>query len=275
MAEVVQTINCAKCGAPLRIKKGEAVIVCEYCGTANSLRADRFYIVAHSWMPNKLDKEDVIKRAREWMGGGMLGPSDLGRSEITKVELVYLPLWVFRTRNSTRYVGLFQRGEQKRIEGTEERELFWKVLGRREAAFPVMAYHVPLAQKVPFAIEEAIEGIFLNGELDEEEAKALARQQIAEHMRRLASEKVDSFERCDTETRFMESEFLHVPIWFIEYRYRGRPYKLYIEGTGGEVVKGEVPPAEFAGREVKIIMAVAAFLVLLVACGAVALVALR
>lgn len=275
MADVVESFNCAKCGAPLKIKSGEAVVVCDYCGSANNLREDKFYIVRHSWLPNKLSKDEIIKRAREWMSGGMIMPPGMEKSEITKAELVYLPLWVFKTKNKTDYSGLFLREGEKKVSGTEQMDFYWKILGRRQGDFPVQEYKVPLSAKVPFSIEEAMEGAMLNGEMNEDEAKELAKQEIAAHMQRLLAEKVDKFETCETETKFGESEFLHVPVWFLEFSYGGKPYKLYIEGSGGEVVKGEIPPSDFLGGEMKIIMGIAAALIILVVCGFIALTFMR
>jgi len=275
MADVVDSFNCAKCGAPLKLKSGEAVVVCDYCGSANNLREDKFYIVRHSWMPNKLTKDDALKRAREWMGGGMIMPPGMEKSEITKAELVYLPLWVFKTKNKTDYSGLFLREGEKKVSGTEEMELYWKILGRRQGNFPVKAYKVPLTAKVPFSIEEAMNGTMLNGEMNEDEAKEQAKQEIAEHMEHLLAEKVDKFESCETKTQFGEGEFLHIPIWFLEFMYGGKPYKLYIEGTNGEIVKGEIPASDFLGGEMKLIMAAAAVLILLAVCGFVAMTFLR
>lgn len=275
MADVVEFFNCAKCGAPLKMRSGEAVIVCDYCGSANNLREDKFYIVRHSWIPNKLKKDDVLQKAKEWMSGGMIMPPGMEKSEITKADLVYLPLWVFKTKNKTDYSGLFLREGEKKVEGTEQMDLFWKVLGRRQGEFPVQEYKVPLTAKVPFSIEEAMEGKMLNGEMNEDEAKEQARQEIAGHMKALLAEKVDRFEKCETATAFGEGEFLHVPIWMMEFTYGGKPYHLYIEGTNGDVVRGDIPPSDFLGGEMKIIMGIAAALILLAACGVVALMFLR
>ena len=61
----------------------------------------------------------------------------------------------------------------------------------------------------------------------------------------------------------------------MEFTYGGKPYHLYIEGTNGDVVRGEIPPSDFLGGEMKIIMGIAAALILLVACGFVASMFLR
>ena len=39
-----------------------------------------------------------------------------------------------------------------------------------------------------------------------------------------------------------DSEFLHAPIWFSTYEYRGRPYTIVLDAASGEVVRGEIPP---------------------------------
>ena len=276
MADVVQSFNCAKCGAPLKMGKGESVVVCSYCGSTNNLRADKIYIIQHSWMPNKLSKDDAVKKAKEWMSGGMIMPPGMERSEITKVELSYVPLWVFETENKTTYSGAYLReGDERKVQGKLDKDFFWKILGRRQSSFPVAEYKVPLTSKVPFSIEDSLEGTMLNGELDEREAKDAAKQEIADHMKSLLADKVDRFDACDTETKFDDAEFVHVPVWFIEFNYHGKPYKLLIEGTNGDVLKGEIPPSDFLGGEMKLIMGIAAALILLAACGFLAMTFLR
>ena len=265
MVDVVEAITCAKCGAPLKVSPGESVILCTYCGSENNLRADAKYIVSHSWMPNKLSKEDAIAKAREWMGGGLLMPPGMEKSEITKTDLVYIPLWAIEAKAKTQYAGLFQRGGEKRVEGNLDKSLFWKVLGRRDSKFPVREYKIPLSAKVPFTIEEAVRGEMLNGEIDEQEAKQVATTEIEDYMQMVASEQVDKFEIIETNVEFGATEFVHIPIWVIDFAFGGKSYSLMVEGTNGEVIWGEIPASDFVSNDMKLVMAAAAVLVLVAA----------
>ncbi|MDD5317525.1 MAG: hypothetical protein PHF51_02210 [Candidatus ainarchaeum sp.] len=278
MTDVVESFNCAQCGAPLKIREGEAVAVCEYCGSLNSLRADKTYIIKHSWMPNKLTKDEALRKAGEWMRGGMLMPPGLDEKAVTGASLAYVPLWVFDAKARTDYSGVFLRGggkEGKRVQGSEEKEFYWKVLGRRQSSFPVKEYKVPLSQKVPFSLEDLMRGEMLNSELDVEEAKAAAAQEIEGYMRGVLSEKVDRFDSLEVKIDFGEPELVHVPVWFMEFGYKGGSYRLVMEGSDGGVLSGEIPPSDFLGGEMRLVIAIAAALVLVAACAFIALNLLR
>ena len=272
MPEVVESFNCAKCGAPLKIKEGEAVAICEYCGSLNSLRADKTYIIKHSWMPNRLKREDAIKKAGEWMRSGMLMPSGVSESSITDSKLVYVPLWVFEARTKTDYSGVLLRegGKGTPVSGTDQKDLYWKVLGRRQSDFPVKEYKVPLSQKVPFSLEDLMRGEMLNSELDEEEAKAAAAQEIEYYMRDVLSEKIDRFDSLNVKIDFGEPELVHVPAWLMDFTFHGATYHIVLEGTQGAVLSGDIPPSDFLGGEMRLIIGIAVAIILLVACGFVA-----
>jgi hypothetical protein len=275
MPDVVESFQCVQCGAPLRLDKGVSVAVCEYCGSVNSLRADKAYVIKHSWMENRLSQEDALKKAREWMGGGLIMPPGMDKSRITSARLVYVPLWVMEAKAKTSYSGIFRRGEERRVQGTEEKDFYWKVLARRQSGFPVREYKVPLSMKRPYTVFDIVKGEMLNSELDEQEAREQARQEIASHMQMLLEQKVDKFEKIDTDVKFGEAELLHAPVWMMEFEYRSKPYKLAIEGTEGSVLLGEIPPADFLSGEMKLILGIAAALVLLASCGILALGLLR
>jgi hypothetical protein len=39
--------------------------------------------------------------------------------------------------------------------------------------------------------------------------------------------------------------YLHAPLWFIKYEYKGNAYNLIIDGVTGMAVKGDIPPSKF------------------------------
>ena len=39
-----------------------------------------------------------------------------------------------------------------------------------------------------------------------------------------------------------DAEFLHAPIWFSTYEYRGRTFQILIDAASGEVIRGDIPP---------------------------------
>lgn len=245
MPELVEAINCPRCGAPLPLTTGEVILTCPYCGTASRLSGDRPFLLRHAMLAARLDRAGAEATIAGWMRGGFLKPNDLARaSRVTSLECTYLPFYVFEVDATTAYAGeLTRTGTNERRSGTLSRGYFWKVLGRRSGDFPTREYKLPLAQKVPFDVTGMLPGSrFLNAEVDEDEAGRLAREEVEAHQRELLRDIVDVVERADTQVLLKDSEFLHAPLWFATYTYRGRPYQIILDAASGEVVRGDIPP---------------------------------
>ena len=134
MPELVDSINCAKCGAPLPLATGEVVITCPYCGSLLRLHGETPFLLNHSLLSARLQKRAEAEAAIQgWMSGGFAKPDDLRRhASITALECVYVPFYVFEVTANTRYAGLLTRtGGSDPRGGVLSREYFWKILGRR------------------------------------------------------------------------------------------------------------------------------------------------
>jgi len=42
-----------------------------------------------------------------------------------------------------------------------------------------------------------------------------------------------------------QAVYLHAPIWFIKYNYRGESYQLLLDGATGTAIKGDIPQKGF------------------------------
>jgi hypothetical protein len=182
------------------------------------------------------------------MRSGFMKPSDLARkSKILEKNLVYLPFWVVSVEAKTSYKGIFERIAPPIVkEGKIEKEYNWLVLAREAAGFPTREYDIPLEGKVPYDFRK-IEGFakVLNSEIDRDEALVLAKQQIEAHHRFLLQQDVDKIVEMTTEYEVKQMVYLHAPIWFIKYDYRGESYQLLIDGATGFAVKGDIPQKRF------------------------------
>jgi len=252
MPELVDSINCPKCGGPLNLSTGEVIVTCPYCGTASRLRGDKPFVLAHSMLTARLDRDGALAAIGGWMRGGVMKPDDLHRaSRITSLECVYLPFYVFEVDATTRYAGVLTRtGANERRAGDLRRDYFWKILGRRTGDFPTREYKLPLAAKVPFDTGGMVRGSrFLNAEVDEDEAARLAREDVDAHQRELLKDLVDVLEDAQTTVDVKDAEFLHAPIWFSTYEYRVRPYTIVLDAASGEIVRGDIPSPSGGFRE--------------------------
>ena len=245
MPELVESVNCPKCGGPLNLATGEVIVTCPYCGTASRIESGKPFLLRHSMLAARIDRDAAVRTIQGWMEGGVMKPDDLRKaSRITSLECVYVPFYVFEVDATTTYSGVLSRtGTNERRTGDLRRDYFWKILGRRSTDFPTREYKLPLGLKVPFDTGGMVrDSRFLNAEVDEGEAERLAREQVDGHQRELLKDLVDTIENAQTAIDVKDSEFLHAPIWFSSYEYHSRSFPILMDAASGEVVRGDIPP---------------------------------
>jgi len=245
---IVREINCPHCGAPLRFNPGEIVVLCNYCGYTSVIETGKIFTLEHALLLNRYTSNQAVESVRRWMRSGFLKPDDLAvRSRISESTLIYLPFWIVPLKAKTNFKGLFERmGPSLVKEGCIDKTYNWLILGRRRSQFPTREFDVPLTGKIPFDFRR-IESFaqVLNSELSQVEAVDLAKQQVSFHHKYLAKQDVDRIVEINHEIVSEEPTLLHAPIWFISYEYHGSSYQVFLDGTTGSVVKGDIPPAEF------------------------------
>ncbi len=197
---------------------------------------------------NEYTSELAEKLVRNWMRSGFLKPGDLARSsKVLEKTLTYLPFWVISVTAKTTYKGIFERLVPPVVkEGKIEKKYDWLVLARKATQFPTKEYDVPLEGKVSYDFRK-IEGFakVLNSEMEKRDAVELTRQQIETHHQFLAQQDVDKIIEMKTDLKIGEAVYLHAPIWFIAYEYKGERYQVLLDGSTGTVIKGDIPATKF------------------------------
>ena len=241
---IVQEIRCSNCGAPLPFEPGEIVATCKYCGYTTVIETGKAFTFEHSMLMNKYDPAQIEEPIKSWMRSGFLKPPDLAKkSKIIEKILVYLPFWVVSVEAKTIYKGIFERiTPPVTKEGKIEKEYDWLVLARKASEFPTREYDVPLEGKIPYDFRkvEAFAKV-LNSEIERDEAIEKAKQQIEEHHRYLAQQDVDRIIEMKNEFEIKQIVYLHAPIWFVKYEYKGKSYQLLVDGATGTAIKGDIP----------------------------------
>jgi hypothetical protein len=245
---IVDEIKCSHCGAPIAFGPGEILATCKYCGFTVVIETGQTFGYEHSLLLNKYDPAQVEEQVRSWMREGFMKPSDLARkSKITEKQLVYLPFWVVSVEAKSSYKGIFERITPAVVkEGTIEKEYDWLVLARKATEFPTRDYDVPLEGKIVYDFRriEAFAQVF-NSELDKADAEEQAKVEIENNHRFLAQQDVDKIIEIKTDLKIEETVYLHAPIWFIKYDYKGKVYQLLIDGATGTVINGDIPAKGF------------------------------
>jgi len=248
MSKIVSEINCPNCGAPLNLSPGEIVATCRYCGYTSLVGANTPFQLDHSLILNELDTVRVTQDLQDWMRSGFMKPRDLAKkSKITLMELRYLPFWVVPLTATSAYEGVLERiSPPTSRKGTIQNDYDWLVLGRKAAVFPTRDYRVPAEGKIPFdftKIEQ--QSKFLNSELDSQEAVQHAKGEVEENQRFLLKQEVDEVTRFDTTFNVEKPTYLHAPLWFAQYEYKGRSYNAIIDGSNGTMIRADIPQTEF------------------------------
>ncbi|KPV63104.1 MAG: hypothetical protein AOA65_1498 [Candidatus Bathyarchaeota archaeon BA1] len=245
---IVQEIRCSHCGAPIRFNPGEIITTCRYCGFTQVIETGKAFTFEHSMILNKYDPTQAEELVRNWMRSGFLKPGDLVRSsKVLEKSLMYLPFWIIPVTATSTYKGVFERLAPPVLkEGKIEKKYNWLILARRATEFPTREYDVPIEGKIPYDFRK-IEGFakVLNSEMEKGEAVELARQQIESHHQFLAQQDVDKIIEMKTELLIGDSVYLHAPTWFIIYEYKGKRYRIILDGATGAAIKGDIPPIRF------------------------------
>jgi hypothetical protein len=245
---VAQEIRCSHCGAPVPFNPGEIIATCKYCGFTTVIETGEAFNFEHSLLLNKFDEKQIEDSIRDWMRAGFMKPSDLAKkSKITEKNLIYLPFWVVSVQATSSYKGIFERIAPPIVkEGKIDKEYNWLVLAREASDFPTREYDVPLEGKIPYDFRR-IEGFakVLNSEIDRDEAAELAKQQIEAHHRFLLKSDVDKIVEMQTTYNVEQVVYLHAPVWFIKYEYKGNAYQLILDGATGDALKGDIPSTKF------------------------------
>ena len=106
---------------------------------------------------------------------------------------------------------------------------------------PEGGYEFKAEAKAPFDKRQSGGSEVMNGDVTEAEAKQMAgafAHKLAEHE---AKKRVDSLDSIQVYPTMMDGELLHVPVWFVEYQFKGKPMYIAIDGNSGQVMNGERP----------------------------------
>jgi len=182
------------------------------------------------------------------MRSGFMKPGDLAKkSNITMLELRYLPFWLVPLTATSNYEGVLERiSPPSQRKGTIENSYDWLVLGRKAAEFPTRDYKVPVEGKIPFDYSKVeASAKFLNSEIENTEAIAHAKDEVEQHHQFLAKQEVDRLTNFSTTFKVEAATYLHAPLWFAQYDYKGRSYNAIIDGSSGAVLRADIPPVDF------------------------------
>jgi len=248
MVAVASEISCSHCGAPLPVQPGELLITCNYCGFTSVVETGKAFEFEHSLILNTVQNGQAFDLVKSWMKNSFIAPKDLSKkSSLTEQNLVYLPFWVVSGQATSHYKGIFERvAPAVEKEGDITNHYDWLVLARKQSDFPTRSYHLALEGKIPFeATKIDREAKVLNSELTSQDAAERARDEIGNLHQYLAKDKVDKVVDIKTDLEISGTYYLHSPVWFLAYDYKGKRFQVIMDGASGQIVTGDLPGENF------------------------------
>lgn len=270
----IRVAKCGNCGARVTFDEASTAELCVYCGSANVMRqaANRNAIRPESLVPLDVSRNEVRESFLKWIKGLWFRPNELKKTKEFKAAGVYVPYWTFDCQVASSWsadAGYYYYVTQTyvvRVNGRAQRrtrrvrKIRWvPAWGDRNDAYD--DHLVSATSGMPHELVSSL-GDFQTRELVPYKPQYLAGWHAEEYQVDLEGgwERGERFvvdsqrSRCagdvpgDThrnlrvQNRISAVRWKHVllPIWSLQYRYRGKTYTVLVNGQTGKVA-GEAP----------------------------------
>ncbi|MFW9911065.1 MAG: hypothetical protein ACFFEU_01250 [Candidatus Thorarchaeota archaeon] len=257
---MIKMARCAFCDADFEAGPGDVLLICPYCGTAQTTEGAKF--TDHYMIRVHFDQGEAQTTLLDWVSKQLGAPADLpAKARFVQYQQYWYPFWISRVDSHSTYRGLGRdanfydewpqrRGAYKRI------DYFWKpesgqFTRRHEISIPgvkdldedVKRHPIPTRAKEFFshAHAEEYDGKVLHSNIGEDEAKNLAKQMAYDRQTALIMSEVDKIEERDDTNTVGETFLVHVPVWELEYKYGNSKYKASVAASTGYVIESKYP----------------------------------
>ena len=251
--EEVKVFSCATCGAGTRLPGDVISTTCPFCGNPAVAGGSSRIFRPAGVLPFRLDEKQVRAALGEWESRLWFKPARLFQDAAgLKLAPVFLPYWSFDWDVTTDYKG---------ARGTEvNKDTRWDpvtgtVRTKFDAATVFASKSVPRAEGndlepwdtegVVAYKEEYLQGVHAEtSSIEVREAGDIAhrllQEQINYDVRRDIGGDKQRVDETDTHYTALSAQLLLLPVWVSRYTFRGRTYRVWINGRTGEVI-GERP----------------------------------
>jgi hypothetical protein len=72
----------------------------------------------------------------------------------------------------------------------------------------------------------------------------MAKVEIQDHQKFLIKDQVNEISSIRHQFEIEDIEFVHAPIWRLDYNYSGSDYQILVCGNTGDVIRGDIPPPD-------------------------------
>ncbi|UCE11056.1 MAG: hypothetical protein JSW61_03740 [Candidatus Thorarchaeota archaeon] len=252
--------RCAFCDADFEAGPGDVLLVCPYCGTAQTTEGAKF--TDHYMIRVHFDQSEAQTTLLDWVSKQLGAPEDLSaKARFLQYLQIWYPFWVSRVDAHSEYHGLGRdanfydewpqyRGAYKRIDffwkpesGQFTRRHEIKIAGTIGIDEDIRQHPIPTRAKEFFshAHAEEFDGKVLHSQLTKEQAKDGAEKIAFDKQTALIMDEVEKIESRSDNIDVGDTYLIHVPVWELEYRYGNSKYKASVAASTGYVIESKYP----------------------------------
>jgi len=298
----LRAARCGNCGATVCYSTSSTAESCVYCGSSNVLaqEANRNALRPESLVPLDLSRAEVEQRFKKWIRGLWFRPSELKKAKDFDAVGIYVPFWTFDCRVHSDWSAdaghyyyvtvpkMVMVNGKMRMRMVQERRIRWvPAFGRRDDAYDDdlvcgSKLSPELMQKlggfetralVPYKPEYLAGWRAEEYQLDLEQGWQRSQEAVVESQKSRCAGDVpgDTHRNLRVQNTISGIRWKHVllPVWSLQYRFRGETYTVLVNGQSGSVAgKAPISWAKVALFVVGVGMAVLLVLAILAVAGA-------
>lgn len=256
-AEGARRFTCGQCGAVTLLPPGEKSTACPFCGNAALVAAaeEAELLPPAGLIPMALTAERAAAAGRAWLGRGFFAPDDLaqlGRSG--QLRPAYMPFWLFEADLTAHWSAEVAEGygrTRQWVPRSGAYTFFFKNQRQPAArALPTdLLNRLPdfdLTQLLVFKPEYLADWPAAVYDISLADASLAAREGMVKSARRALRAKIapgQELRNLEAGTDHFSGELYKLvllPLWIGAYTYRGRLFRLLVNGQTGAVA-GDKP----------------------------------
>lgn len=255
--------HCPNCGAQLLTDEHTSATICSFCGSPGLLE-DRLTgaVEPTQVIPFRITREQAVVRFRKWTKNGMLTPRDFtSTNTIEKITGMYVPFWLYdydtdvrMTAHCTR-VRVSRKGDME-YTYTDHYEVY------RDVSCQYEKIPADASEKMEDGLMDSLEPYqyqelkefempYLSGYLSEkysytaEQLQERARSRARNYAFSEARGTIAGYSTVNVVDRWIGikekgEEYVLLPVWMLNYRYKGRNYQFTLNGQTGKII-GKLP----------------------------------
>lgn len=263
--------RCPSCGAELLTDENTAATFCSFCGTP-TLVEERLdgELTPEVIIPFKIEKESAKETYRNWAKKGIFTPGDFySSSTIEKITGMYVPFWLYDYNAGINMTAECTKVRTER-HGDYEHIITSHYMVIRDVDTEYNRIPADAAEKMPDEVMDKLEPFkyeeltdfgmpYLSGYYAEkytykaEDMLPRIEKRVKKYIYDAARATMNGYNTVriinqNTRLRREKAVYAFMPVWILNYRYKGKDYMFTLNGQTGRIVaERPVSKAKMAG----------------------------